>query len=137
MVYDLGAGDGRIVITAAKKYGARGVGIEIDPKLVALARENARRQGVDHLVEIRQEDVLDTNISAATVVTLYLNASLNLALKPKLWSQLKPGARVVSHYFPIMGWKPDETRVVRDPSGDSVNLYLWRITEEQSRQIAN
>ena len=137
VVYDLGAGDGRIVISAAKKYGARGVGIEIDPELVAIARENARAQGVDHLVEIKQEDVLAANISAATVVTLYLNESLNLMLKPRLWNQLKPGARVVSHHFPIKGWKPDAVKVLTGPSGKDIDLYLWRITEAHSRQVAN
>lgn len=134
VVYDLGAGDGRLVIAAAKQYGARGVGVEIDPDLVALARDNARRQGVDGFVEIKENDVLAVDISAATVVTLYLNESLNWRLKPKLWDQLRPGARVVSHYFPIRGWKPDATRVVSDPSGKPVNLYLWRITEAHSRQ---
>jgi len=135
VVYDLGSGDGRIVIAAARKYGARGVGIEIDPALVKIARDNTLKQGVDHLVEIKQEDVLATNISEATVVTLYLNSAINLMLKPKLWNQLKPGARVVSHYFPIKGWEPDATRIVQDPLDGAVNLYLWRITEEHARQI--
>lgn len=134
VVYDLGAGDGRLVIAAARQYGARGVGVEIDPELVALARDNARRQGVDGLVEIKEDDVLAVDISAATVVTLYLNDSLNWRLKPKLWNQLRPGARVVSHYFPIRGWKPDATRVVTDPAGGPVNLYRWHITEAHSRQ---
>lgn len=135
VVYDLGSGDGRIVIAAARKYGARGIGIEIDPALVKIARENAKKQGVDDLVEIKEQDVLAANISDATVVTLYLNSAINLMLKPKLWNQLRPGARVVSHYFPIRGWKPDETKVVQDPSEGAVNLYLWRITEEHARQI--
>lgn len=134
VVYDLGAGDGRLVIAAAKQYGARGVGVEIDPELVARARDNARRQGVDALVEIKEDDVLAVDISGATVVTLYLNDSLNWRLKPKLWDQLRPGARVVSHYFPIRGWKPDATRVVSDPSEKPANLYLWRITEAHSQQ---
>jgi precorrin-6B methylase 2 len=135
VVYDLGSGDGRIVIAAARKYGARGVGIEIDPALVKIARDNTQAQGVDHLVDIKQEDVLAANISDATVVTLYLNSAINLMLKPKLWNQLRPGARVVSHYFPIKGWEPDETRIVQDPLDGTVNLYLWRITEEHARQI--
>lgn len=137
VVYDLGSGDGRIVIAAAKKFGARGVGIEIDPELVKLAVANTRNQGVDHLVDIEQGDVITADISAATVVTLYLNSAINLMLKPKLWNQLRPGARVVSHYFPIKGWQPDVIKVVQDPAGNEVNLYLWRITRDHARQIAN
>lgn len=139
VVYDLGAGDGRIVIAAAKQYGARGVGVEIDPELVKLAVDNTRHHGVEHLVKIQQGDVMAANISEATVVTLYLNSAINLMLKPKLWNQLRPGSRVVSHYFPIKGWQPDAIRVVKekDPAGNAVNLYLWRITKDHARQIAN
>lgn len=135
VVYDLGSGDGRIVIAAARNYGARGVGIEIDPVLVALAREKARQQGVAHLVSIRQQDVLDADISQATVVTLYLNPTLNMMLRPKLWGQLRPGSRVVSHDFKIKGWAEDARQVVMGSHGKNVTLYLWRVSEADADRI--
>jgi len=113
VVYDLGSGDGRIIIRAAKKYGARGVGIEADPQLIELSRTKAREEGVSHLVEFRAEDALKVDLSAATVVTLYMFPWFNEKLKPVLENQLKPSARVVSHDFPIEGWRP--TRVITLP----------------------
>jgi len=129
VVYDLGSGDGRILIAAAKKYGVRTVGFEIDPGLVKLARENARREGVEKLVEIREQDFLTANLLPASVVTLYLSYDGNLAVRPQLLQQLKPGARVVSYVFDMGDWQPKITETYRDAAGDSHPLYLWRIGE--------
>jgi len=125
VVYDLGSGDGRIVIQAATKYGARGVGIEIDPELVRKARRNAREAGVSALVEFRQADLFKTDISEATAVTLYLLPSVNEKLRPKLFEELKPGTPVVSHDFDMDEWEPEQ-KVEMD--GDTV--YRWTIPEE-------
>ena len=128
VVYDLGCGDGRIPIAAAKKYGARGVGLDIDPKLIDLARANAKAAGVERLVEFRVQNVLEADVSAATVVTLYLLSSSNERLRPMLQQQLKPGARIVSHAF-SMGrtWPADKVDQFVSARGDEVTLYLWRI----------
>ena len=128
VVYDLGCGDGRIPIAAARKYGARGVGVDIDPKLVAQARANAKAEGVEALVEFRVENALTTDVSPATVVTLFLLSSSNEKLKPMLTRQLKPGARVVSHAF-SMGreWPADKVDQFVSARGDEVTLYLWRM----------
>jgi len=129
VVYDLGSGDGRIVISAAKKYGARGVGFEIDPRLVKKSRDNVRKAGVQDLVVIRQQDILQADLSGATVVTLYLFPEANRLLRPRLWSQLKPGARVVSNYFDMDEWVPDKVEEVFDvQTGFYHNIHLWRIT---------
>jgi ribosomal protein L11 methylase PrmA len=125
VIYDLGSGDGRIVIRAAQKYGARGVGIEIDPKRVQEARQNARDAGVANLVEFRQGDLFEADISEATVVTLYLLPSVNQKLRPKLFEQLPPGTPVVSHDFDMGRWEPERTV---DMDGDTV--YRWTIPEE-------
>ena len=127
-VYDLGCGDGRIPIAAAKKFGAHGVGLDIDPKLVDLARSNAKAAGVEKLVEFRVENVLEADVSPATVVTLYLLSSSNERLRPMLQKQLKPGARIVSHAF-SMGrtWAADKVDQFVSARGDEVTLYLWRI----------
>lgn len=122
VVYDLGCGDGRIVITAAQKYGARGVGIDIDPDRVKEATENTRKAGVADRVKIVRGDLFEADISPATVVTLYLLTDLNLKLRPKLMKDLKPGTRVVSHAFTMGDWKPEKTE---DVGGTTV--YLWRI----------
>jgi SAM-dependent methyltransferase len=129
VIYDLGSGDGRILITAAKRYGVRGVGFEIDPGLVKLARENARKEGVEKLVEIRQQDFLTADLSPASVVTLYLSYEGNLAVRPQLMRQLKPGARVVSYAFDMAEWQPKIAESYRDAGGDSHQLYLWDIGE--------
>jgi SAM-dependent methyltransferase len=127
VVYDLGSGDGRICIAAAQKYGARAVGIEIDPTLVAAARANAKAAGVEHLVEFRLEDALTADVSTATVVTLYVLASGNARLRPILTRQLRPGARIVSHAF-SMGptWPAAQVDHFTSARGDEVTLYLWR-----------
>jgi SAM-dependent methyltransferase len=128
VVYDLGCGDGRIPIAAAKKYGARGVGVDIDPKLVAQARANAKAEGVEALVEFRVENAMTTDISAATVVTLFLLSSSNEKLKPMLTRQLKPGARIVSHAFSMgRDWPADKVDQFVSARGDEVTLYLWRM----------
>ena len=126
VVYDLGSGDGRIPIAAAQKYGAHGVGIEIDAKLVEDARANAKAAGVAHLVEFRLEDALTADVSKATVVTLYVLASGNAKLRPVLTRQLKPGTRIVSHAF-SMGpeWPADKVEHFTSARGDDVTLYLW------------
>jgi precorrin-6B methylase 2 len=120
-VYDLGSGDGRIVITAAKK-GARAVGFEIDGDLVKESRENIRKAGVQNLAEVRQQDILTVDVSPASAVTMYLLPDVNLKLKPTLLSQLKPGSRVVSHAFDMGDWKPDKTERVNGRT-----VYLWTI----------
>jgi SAM-dependent methyltransferase len=127
VVYDLGCGDGRIPIAAAKTYGARAVGLDIDPKRIEESRANAKAAGVDHLVEFRVEDVLVADISPATVVTLYLLSSSNARLRPILTRQLRPGARIVSHAF-SMGptWPADKIEKVKTSFGDEITLYLWK-----------
>ncbi len=120
VVYDLGSGDGRIPIIAAQHYGARGVGIEIQPQLVARAREIARDGGVADRVTFVEGDLFTADLSAATVVMLWLNHSMNARLEPKLKRELKPGSRIVSHQFPIGRWRPRETVHV-----DTVDLFLW------------
>jgi precorrin-6B methylase 2 len=127
VLYDLGAGDGRVVIDAAKKFGIKAVGFEIDPGLVKLARENVRKQGVQNLVEIRQEDFMTTDLALPSVVTLYLSYDGNLALRPRLMSQLKTGARVVSYTFDMAEWQPKVAESYRDAAGNSHMIYLWEI----------
>ena len=122
VVYDLGSGDGRIVITAAKKYGVRAVGFEIDPDLIKKSRENIRKEGVQQLAEIRQQDILTVDVSGATVVTMYLLPDVNLQLRPTLLRQLKPGSRIVSHAFDMGDWKPDKVVQVNGRT-----VYLWTL----------
>ena len=126
-VYDLGCGDGRIVITAAQRYGARGVGIDIDPDRVSEATENVKKAGVADRVRIVRGDLFEADISAATVVTLYLLTDLNLKLRPKLLRELKPGTRVVSHAFSMGDWNPERTAEV-----GGTTVYLWRIPARKS-----
>lgn len=133
VVYDLGSGDGRIVIMAAKLRGARGVGFELDASLVSQASENARRAGVAHLVEFRRQDVLTVDLSPATVVTIYLSQEANLKLRPAIRSQLRPGARVVSHDFDMGDWRPHAVRPLLDDAGMVRILYLWRIAAPQPK----
>ncbi|MCC6554712.1 MAG: class I SAM-dependent methyltransferase [Polyangiaceae bacterium] len=122
VVYDLGCGDGRIVIAAAAKRGARGVGVDIEPKLIADSRENARRAGVQDRLRFAQQDLFKTDVREATVVTLYLLPEVNLKLRPKLLAELRPGTRVVSHMFDMGDWAPDR----RAELGGST-VYLWVI----------
>jgi len=134
VVYDLGSGDGRIVITAAKKYGVRAVGFEIDPALIKESRDNIRREGVANLAEIREQDILTVDLSPATVVTMYLLPEVNLMLRPTVLSQLKPGSRVVSHDFDMGDWKPDKVLNLKDKSGWDHTVYLWRIRNQKRSQ---
>jgi cyclopropane fatty-acyl-phospholipid synthase-like methyltransferase len=122
VVYDLGSGDGRIVVLAAQKYGARGVGIEIDAKLVDISRQVAREGEVADRVTFIEGDLFTADISAATVVTMWLSNTVNLRLEAKLKRELQPGTRIVSHQFPIGRWPPD--RVVQT---DGKDLFLWTI----------
>ena len=124
VVYDLGSGDGRIVITAAREFGARGVGVEIDPALVVESRARIRRLGLSERVRIIEQDLLQTDLAEATVVTLYLSGELNRRLRPKLLAELSPGSRIVSHDFDMGDWTPH--RVVRLHDDDRERmLYLW------------
>ena len=137
LVVDLGSGDGRIVIAAARLHGARGLGVDLDAKLVEISRDNAKRAGVANLVEFEERDVLLTDLSRATVVTIYLLPSLIDRLQPKLLDELRPGARIVSHAFAMKGWKPDRVENVRLRSpylrqGDESTIYLW-IVPAQAR----
>ncbi len=126
VVYDLGCGDGRIVITAAKKYGARGVGIDIDPQRIAESNANAKIAGVTSRVIFRLQDALKTDLTGATVVTLYLLSSSNLKLRPILTAQLKPGSRIVAHAFSMGDWTPETVDTFTDSAGSSRTLYLWK-----------
>ena len=123
VVYDLGSGDGRIPITAAKAFGARGVGIEIDPALVAQARANAVRAGVADRVEFRVADMYAVDVQPATVITLFLHPEPNLKLRPRLLADLRPGARVVSYMWDMGDWAPDAVRDVARRR----KIFLWRI----------
>jgi len=129
VVYDLGSGDGRIVILAAQRYQARGVGVEIDPTLIWFSRRDAERARVGHLVSFREQDALTVNIAGATVVTLYLTKEANLALRPRLRAQLRPGARVVSHAHDMGDWPPDRVERVALKGGAEHTLFLWRIAK--------
>jgi SAM-dependent methyltransferase len=129
VVYDLGSGDGRIVITAAKKYGVRAVGFDIDTDLIRQARENAAKAGVSHLVEFREQDVMIVDLSGATVVTLYLLPDSNLRLRPRIQAQMRPGSRIVSHDFDMGDWPPAKVDKVKGENTfhEVHTLYLWRI----------
>jgi len=137
VVYDLGSGDGRIVIRAAKKYGVRAVGIEMDRLQLAKARKDAKAAGVSHLVEFRAEDAMKVDLSKATVITLYMLPWFNDAMKPSFKKYLKPRARIVAHDFGIAGWEPDKTVKLPDPekkAGGLIHyhtLYLWRIGNDK------
>jgi len=143
IIYDLGCGDGRIVVRAAEKYGARGIGVEIDPDRVSEARERVKKHGVEKLVDIIQEDALKIDLSPATVVTLYLTPEGNELVKPALEKYLKSGSRVVSHGFNMRGWKPKETEYVyvKAPYIQSTltgleehTIYLWIIGEHKKEK---
>jgi SAM-dependent methyltransferase len=133
VVYDLGCGDGRIAVAAARDFGARAVCVEIDPQRITEARERIRREGVEDKVEIRHADLFKVDVSPATVVTLYLLETLNMKLRPKLKRELRNGARVVSQSFSMGDWKPvEQTRVGDKP------VYLWKIEKGQhARKGAN
>jgi SAM-dependent methyltransferase len=127
VLYDLGSGDGRVLIAAAKKYGVKAVGFEVDPGLVKLARENIQQAMLEQLVEIRHQDFTTADLSSASVVTLYLSQDGNEALKPILQRQLQPGARVVSYTFDMDDWPPKITEAYRDQAGNVHTLYFWEV----------
>lgn len=125
-VVDLGCGDGRIPVTAAKKYGARALGVDIDPVRIAEAKANAKAAGVEHLVEFRLEDALKTDVTQATVVATYLLSASNLRLRPILTKQLKPGSRIITHNFSMGDWTPEKSETLTDATGRSRTIYLYR-----------
>lgn len=125
VLYDLGSGDGRIPVAAAKQYGVRAVGIDIDPQRIKEARENAKKNGVTELVQFKQEDLFKTQFKDATVVTLYLLPDLNVKLRPRLLNELKPGTRIVSHQFDMGSWKPEKKVELNGRT-----IYLWRVPEK-------
>ena len=129
VLYDLGCGDGRIVIAAAKSYGTRGVGIDINPVRIAEAKENARKAGVENLVRFEENDLFQSDIHEATVVSLFLLTSVNLKLRPKLLQDLKPGTRIVSNTFDMGDWVPEKEFTVEGPEDAylSRRLFLWKI----------
>jgi len=136
VVYDLGCGDGRIVIAAAKKFGSRGVGVDIDPARIREAKENAKKAGVENLVRFEENDLFKTDIHDANVVMLFLLNSVNLKLRPKLLAELKPGTRVVSNTFDMGDWKPDkEVAVEGTDNGTSLSqyLYLWTVPAREGK----
>ncbi|MGD0499551.1 MAG: class I SAM-dependent methyltransferase [Bryobacteraceae bacterium] len=136
VVYDLGCGDGRIVIAAAKTFGAHAVGIDINPVRIAEAKDNAKKAGVENLVRFEENDLFQADIHEASVVTLFLLSSVNLKLRPKLLQDLKPGTRVVSNTFDMGDWKPDKDVYVGDRDQEawlSHHLFLWTIPARAGR----
>jgi ribosomal protein L11 methylase PrmA len=136
VVYDLGCGDGRIVIAAAKTFGTRGVGVDIDPARIREAKENAKKAGVEKLVRFEEKDLFQADIHDANVVMLFLLNSVNLKLRPKLLRELKPGTRIVSNTFDMGDWKPDKERAVEgidDGTSLSQYLYLWIVPERTEK----
>ncbi|MBW4612370.1 MAG: class I SAM-dependent methyltransferase [Desmonostoc vinosum HA7617-LM4] len=126
LLYDLGSGDGRIVITAAQKYGTKGIGIDIDPERIKEAKENAKKAGISSdRAQFVQQDLFKTDFSKATVVTLYLLPEVNLKLRPKILKELKPGTRIVSHAFDMGDWKPEKTLNV-----EGKTIYYWVVPEK-------
>ncbi|HAX79538.1 MAG TPA: SAM-dependent methyltransferase [Cyanobacteria bacterium UBA11372] len=136
VLYDLGSGDGRIVITAAEKFGTKGTGIEIDPKLVKQATTNAEKAKVSDRVQFLEQDLFQTDISSATVVTLYLLPELNLRLRPTLLRTLKPGTRIVSHDFDMGIWKPERVERVKGPRREHI-VGLWVVPEKVPPELLN
>jgi SAM-dependent methyltransferase len=127
VLYDLGSGDGRVVIAAARRHGIRAVGFEIDPDLVRESRQAIESAGLAGLTEIHEQDILSADLSAATVVTLYLQPDTNLRLRPVLLRGLRPGARVVSHEFGMGRWRPHRVERMTDADAVPRTIYLWRI----------
>jgi SAM-dependent methyltransferase len=141
MIYDIGSGDGRIIIQAAKKYGVKGVGIEIDHDLVQKARDNAVREKVEHLVEFRVQDAFTADVSPASVVTVYMLPEFNAKLRPMLEKQLRPGSRVVSHDFEIRGWKPNRIERMKGGFMHDHTIFLFEIdapfAESRNERLGN
>jgi ribosomal protein L11 methylase PrmA len=133
VVLDLGCGDGRIPISAARTYGARGIGVDIDPQRIAEANANAKAAGVTNLVTFKLENAMTTDLSQATVVTLYLLSSSNLKLRPILTRQLKPGTRIVAHNFAMGDWEAETIDTFQDREGRTRTLYRWT-TDGKVRQ---
>ncbi|MGB6300503.1 MAG: class I SAM-dependent methyltransferase [Rivularia sp. (in: cyanobacteria)] len=130
ILYDLGSGDGRILITAAKKYGSRGVGIDIDPQRIVQARHQALKNGVSKQLEFYQQNLFSSNFAEATVIFIYLLPHLNLRLRPQLWKQLKPGTKIISRDFDMGDWQPQQKlklTVKEDDEEEQVTLYYWEI----------
>jgi tRNA G37 N-methylase Trm5 len=140
LVYDLGCGDGRIVVTAAKKFGCKAVGYDIDPQRIKESLENVKKNKVEHLVKIEEKDIFTLDLSKANVITLYLLPSLNVKLIPQL-EKLKPGSRIVSHDFDMKGVKPDQVVTIESKNGGGEHtVYLWttplkKIKEEETDSI--
>jgi ribosomal protein L11 methylase PrmA len=132
VLYDLGSGDGRIAITAARKYGIKATGIDIDPERIREANENAKKAGVTGLVQFRQENLFTADFKDATVITLYLLPDLNVKLRPKLWSELKPGTRIVSHQFEMGAWKPEKRL-----ESNGRTIYFWTVPPKDKQPKLN
>lgn len=137
ILYDLGCGDGRIVIAAAKEAGAHGVGIDINPVRIAEAKENAKKAGVEHLVRFEENDLFEADIHEATVVTLFLLPNINLKLRPKLLAELKPGTRIISNTFDMGDWKPEKEYTLEDSNEEDTYLshkfYLWTVPPKSGK----
>jgi SAM-dependent methyltransferase len=131
VLYDLGSGDGRIVIAAARRFGVRGVGIDIDPARIREANDNAKAAGVEHLVEFRQQNLFDVDLAPASVVTLYLLPDVNRRLRPKLLREVRPGTRVVSHAFDMDDWVPDQQLEVAGST-----IFLWTVKPQDKARAA-
>ncbi|HEX8565558.1 MAG TPA: class I SAM-dependent methyltransferase [Pyrinomonadaceae bacterium] len=132
VLWDLGSGDGRIPITAAKRFGTSGVGVDIDPERVKEANENARKNNVTDKVRFIEEDLFNVDFSEASVVTLYLLPEVNLRLRPKLLDSLKPGTRIVSHNYDMGNWQPEKVEVVKTADQDDHIVYFWRVPENKN-----
>jgi len=132
VLYDLGSGDGRIAITAARKYGIKATGIDIDPERIREANENAKKAGVTNLVQFRQENLFTADFRDATVITLYLLPDLNVKLRPKLWNELKPGTRIVSHQFEMGAWKPEKRL-----ESNGRTIYFWTVPPKDRQPKLN
>ncbi len=133
ILYDLGSGDGRILITAAKKYGSRGIGIDIDPKRIKQAKQKALKYSMEKQLEFYQQDLFSSNFTDATVIFIYLLPHLNLKLRPQLWKQLKPGTKIISRDFDMGDWQPLkqlELTVKEEDEEEQVTLYYWEISEQ-------
>ncbi|HSK73069.1 MAG TPA: methyltransferase domain-containing protein [Pyrinomonadaceae bacterium] len=130
VLYDLGSGDGRIPITAAQRFGTRGVGIDLNPQRIKEANENAQKAGVTDKVKFIQGDIFKEDFSEATVVTLYLLPEVNLKLRPQILN-MKPGTRVVSHNYDMGDWKPEKSKEIETPDGTTHYVYFWRVPEKK------